>query len=584
MSPMPPRPAPALGNRWEPRLSRAYAAALLLALLTFRGHAEDAPTPAPADAPAGRPTRGWSTEFVWPGSHGHVRAGESADDLTVVLGHAIVDGSVRGHIAVLGGDVTVNGVVDGGVGCLGSRLMLGSNAVVRGNVEGFGRLEPSTGSRVLGKVDWTEDIAWPELLRQPHRWFLGLDPDSRLFLREHVFKARPLSLHLAWPWHVWAACLGPHLLALLLFRRSIRRAARLAEERPLGTLLLGLIATPLLVPLGILAGLATGGLGLPFLLLALGIGVLVGKVALEVQLGRALQSIGPRPATPQGTGEGPMDPGTLWIPYLLGSVLLVLAYLVPFLGLATWLLLGVWGLGVSLRLLFARDPRPARMTAAIAPPVPGPMDRTTHTPTVEPATASTPIVSQQPLSRPPSSQPAVPSVPTSPLLTPPTSPAAMNASTSTEIPAGPSCPVATPTGPDLLALPRAGLGLRLGALLIDVLACATFRGLLLPHWVDAWMDEMPLVGVALLVAYFAGFWVWRGATLGGLLLGLRVVRIDAGPIDGPVAIVRSLASFLSLFSGGLGQFWCAWDPEQQAWQDKLAGTVVVREGRSRPLL
>lgn len=559
----------------------AWTLALTLGLLAVRVQPADTDTPTLTD-PTGPRTRDRSTDFVWPGGHWQLRPGESVNDLTIVFGHATVDGPVRGHIAVLGGDVTVNGVVDGGVGGLGSRLILGSNAVVRGNVEGFGRLEQLAGSRVLGKVDWTEDIAWPELLRQPRRWFLGLDPDSRLFLREHVFKARPLSLHLAWPWHVWAACLGPHLLALLLFRRSIRRAARLAEERPLGTLLLGLIAIPLLLPLGILAGVATGGVGLPFLLLALAVGVLVGKVALEVQLGRALLSIGARPATSPGPGEGPKDPGALWIPYLLGSGLLVLAYLVPFLGLATWLILGVWGLGVSLRLLFAREPRPARRTAGIPTPVPDAITRPTDTAPVESASASTSVASGPPL--PPASLPPIPANPPSPLLNPPTSPAVMNASTSTDIPAGPSSPAATPAGPDLLALPRAGLRPRLGALLIDVLACGAFRGLLLPHWLDAWMDEIPLVGVALLVAYFAGFWVWRGATLGGLLLGLRVVRIDARPIDGPVAIVRSLASFLSLFSGGLGQFWCAWDPEQQAWQDKLAGTVVVREGRSRPLL
>ena len=55
-------------------------------------------------------------------------------------------------------------------------------------------------------------------------------------------------------------------------------------------------------------------------------------------------------------------------------------------------------------------------------------------------------------------------------------------------------------------------------------------------------------------------------------------------MDWQIGVVRSLASFLSLFSAGIGYFWCAWDRDQQTWQDKLAGTVVVKEEQFRSLV
>ena len=82
--------------------------------------------------------------------------------------------------------------------------------------------------------------------------------------------------------------------------------------------------------------------------------------------------------------------------------------------------------------------------------------------------------------------------------------------------------------------------------------------------------------IPLAVVYFAGMWTWRGTTIGGLVMGHKIVRTDGGPVTFSVAIVRSL---LSIFSGMvffLGFLWAAWDHEKQTWHDKIAGTVVVK--------
>jgi uncharacterized RDD family membrane protein YckC len=79
-------------------------------------------------------------------------------------------------------------------------------------------------------------------------------------------------------------------------------------------------------------------------------------------------------------------------------------------------------------------------------------------------------------------------------------------------------------------------------------------------------------------------WKLRGATVGSIVFDLRVVRLDGREIDWETAIVRALSCFLSLAVAGLGFIWIAFDANNQAWHDKIAGTVVVRVAKGPPLL
>ena len=129
-----------------------------------------------------------------------------------------------------------------------------------------------------------------------------------------------------------------------------------------------------------------------------------------------------------------------------------------------------------------------------------------------------------------------------------------------------------PAGPSLL-LPRAGLWLRLVATLLDfifiavITAILSHRGqLFLPLW----------------ILYHLAFWSWRQTTLGGLILGLRIVRTDGRPMTFSVALVRLLGCFFSVLALGLGFFWAGWSGDKQSWHDKIAGTVIVRSSRKAP--
>ena len=79
-------------------------------------------------------------------------------------------------------------------------------------------------------------------------------------------------------------------------------------------------------------------------------------------------------------------------------------------------------------------------------------------------------------------------------------------------------------------------------------------------------------------------WATKGSTIGGIICGLKVVRLDDRPVDWGVAIVRALGGFLSLVVAGLGFIWVGFDDERQSWHDKIAGTTIVRVPKGTSLV
>jgi uncharacterized RDD family membrane protein YckC len=87
--------------------------------------------------------------------------------------------------------------------------------------------------------------------------------------------------------------------------------------------------------------------------------------------------------------------------------------------------------------------------------------------------------------------------------------------------------------------------------------------------------------IVLWTAYHIGMWAWRGATVGGMVLGLRIVQTNGQPLTLGVAVVRSLASFLSAAALLLGFFWAGWSAQKQSWHDIIAGTYVLKDMRRK---
>jgi uncharacterized RDD family membrane protein YckC len=137
-------------------------------------------------------------------------------------------------------------------------------------------------------------------------------------------------------------------------------------------------------------------------------------------------------------------------------------------------------------------------------------------------------------------------------------------------PAAPAAPAASPAQalPQAIAsMPRAGFWIRMAALLIDILLVGFAMSVL---------HEVIHLHLLVLAGYGAVMWKLRGSTVGGIVFDLKVVRVDGRAVDWETAIVRALGCFLSLAVAGLGFIWIAFDGANQAWHDKIAGTVVVR--------
>lgn len=87
-----------------------------------------------------------------------------------------------------------------------------------------------------------------------------------------------------------------------------------------------------------------------------------------------------------------------------------------------------------------------------------------------------------------------------------------------------------------------------------------------------------LIGYVLPVAAVLVFWKYKSATPGKMLFSAKIVDARTGgkPSSGQL-LIRYFAYVVSTLPLMLGFFWIAFDRRKQAWHDKLAGTVVVRE-------
>lgn len=143
-------------------------------------------------------------------------------------------------------------------------------------------------------------------------------------------------------------------------------------------------------------------------------------------------------------------------------------------------------------------------------------------------------------------------------------------------------------------LPIARIPMRAAAFLLDLViqviaffVLLAVTQLLLSIWDadDAWRDTVAtLTIVAVLIGYPTLSETFsRGRSIGKLVLGLRVVRADGGPVDFRHAVTRALAGTVDFWLLGTGLVAVAvslCSPTGRRIGDALAGTVVVHD-RSR---
>jgi uncharacterized RDD family membrane protein YckC len=86
--------------------------------------------------------------------------------------------------------------------------------------------------------------------------------------------------------------------------------------------------------------------------------------------------------------------------------------------------------------------------------------------------------------------------------------------------------------------------------------------------------------IAIVIAFFCGFWVHGGQTVGMRAWRIRVVRDDGAGIGWAGAAARFAAALVALAPAGLGFWWSLVDSERRTWHDRWTRTRVVRTDRA----
>jgi uncharacterized RDD family membrane protein YckC len=139
--------------------------------------------------------------------------------------------------------------------------------------------------------------------------------------------------------------------------------------------------------------------------------------------------------------------------------------------------------------------------------------------------------------------------------------------------------------PEEYALEYAGFWLRLTAFLLDILIIFLLvfflTNLFSSNLEGLTRSLLPTIIYCLIVlimnmVYFVTFWVWRGQTLGMMIMGIKVIRTDSSELDWHHASLRFGAGILCILTLFLGFIVIAFDAKKQGLHDKIADTYVVK--------
>jgi uncharacterized RDD family membrane protein YckC len=67
----------------------------------------------------------------------------------------------------------------------------------------------------------------------------------------------------------------------------------------------------------------------------------------------------------------------------------------------------------------------------------------------------------------------------------------------------------------------------------------------------------------------------RGATLGKMIFGLKVIRADGSPLAVGLSTGRYFAQLINSFTLGIGYFMAGWDDQKRALHDRICETRVI---------
>jgi uncharacterized RDD family membrane protein YckC len=143
-------------------------------------------------------------------------------------------------------------------------------------------------------------------------------------------------------------------------------------------------------------------------------------------------------------------------------------------------------------------------------------------------------------------------------------------------------PMYYPQSPAQPQLQYVGVGMRFLALLIDSILVGIIGGILGVIFRSSLsttgsVTVTSAIGSILVILYYVGLEATQGATLGKMILGLRIVKTDGSPIGWSESIVRNLLRIVdALFVYLVGAILIWTSPQRQRLGDRVAHTVVIR--------
>jgi uncharacterized RDD family membrane protein YckC len=457
----------------------------------------------------------WGRDVLRVGQDYTLDARDAVGQVVVVSGAATIEGRVDRDVVVVFGKAQLasSAEIDGSLIVIGGSASVRPGATVRRDlVVVGGASDAPAGFMPGGQHIIVGPAALGERLEAIVPW-----------ISRGLLWGRPIVPGLPWVWEIVGAFFLVYLALNLIFNRSVGAIAETMTAKPLSAFVVGLLVLLLTGPLCLLLAVSVIGIAVvPFVIFALFAAWIVGRVGVARWIGRSIVG-----------QESPELPLQSVASFVLGFAVMCLAYMIPVLGLVTWTMAGVFGLGAATLAFIAayKRERPAVVPRFQAPAPPA--DQQAETETVMPG-------------------PVGPAVAFSP----------------------PAAPYPPPPS-DLASFPRAAFRDRLAAFVLDVILVALAVQLLQPTRDSTFF--------LLLLVYHIAFWTWKGTTVGGIICQLRVVRVDGAAVTFADALVRGLSSVFSLAVLGLGCFWILKDPDRQAWHDKIAGTYVVSVPRNWPL-
>lgn len=470
-----------------------------------------------------------------------IKAGQEVRSAVVIGGDIVVEGVIERDLVVVGGSASVQGEIRGELILVGGKLEAGPDAFVRNG-----------GILIGGPFEMeSSDIFGRDVFQFPLPGLFSFLSGIKAWIAYCVILVRPFAPSVGWTMVLAGLLTLVNFLILVLMGSGVERSVKVMLPRPLTAFFVGLLGFVLLGPLLLLVtATGVGVLMVPFVLCALVAAILVGKVAVYAALG---QRIGERAGLHWGCVSIPA--------FLSGSLIVFLLYLVPFLGGLV--------LGVVIPLAFGAVLMAGFQMFKTEVDIPAPKPSKPFVmPAATPNQAAASSIKTEPSSEGPDEKAGA--GPSQTDATKKDDDVSDSGSTaSTDIPKQSHWKEVR----DDQHFERAGFWIRMAAVGLDFLLL--FFGL---HLLDLMGHHGAFRRFVLIwMLYHIVLWSWKGTTVGGMILHLKLVQTDGNPVTWGIALMRALSSFFSLLALGLGFLWVSWNDNRQSWHDIIAGTVIIKE-------